>query len=128
MLRPAEAANIATFLSVTCGNVQVQANPEPTTFNTSGRKIMIRWLLAMERQQRRGLTIDALLDEIAENPQCRQLTLPQHEEWQVKGVRSTYHVYFPVPVKVNIDGVDMRLRLTLLPILFPWGSVLVNMS
>ena len=40
----------------------------------------IRLLLAIEHEQRPDLTIEALIDEIADNQQYRQLTLPQPEE------------------------------------------------
>ena len=82
MLRPAEAAHVATPLTIACGKSQIQYSPEPTTFDPSGRTIMsIRLLLAIEREQRPNLTIDALIDETAENQEYRQLTLPQQEEW-----------------------------------------------
>ena len=54
MLRPAEAAHVATPLTVTCGKVQIQTNPEPTIFDPSGRTIMCaRLLLANERERER---------------------------------------------------------------------------
>ena len=40
MLRPAEAAHVATPLTITCGKIQMQSSPEPTTFDPSGRTIM----------------------------------------------------------------------------------------
>ena len=40
----------------------------------------IRLLLTTEREQRPDLTIDALIDEIDDNPKYRQLTLPQPED------------------------------------------------
>ena len=120
MLRPAEAAHVATPLPVTCGKIQIQTNPEPTTFDPSGRPIMsIRLLLAIERETRPELTIDGLIDEITANENYQQLTLPQPEEWQVKGVTSTYHAYSPIPVKVCIDGVDMRFGATIITDAFP---------
>ena len=83
MLRPAEAAHVATPLTVTCGKIQIQTNQEPTTFDPSGRTIMsARLLLAIERETRPELTIDALIEEMTANENCRQLTLPQPEEWQ----------------------------------------------
>ena len=46
----------------------LQTNPEPTTFDPSGRTILsIRLLLAIEREPRPDITIDALIYEIAEN-------------------------------------------------------------
>ena len=49
MLRAAEAAHIATPLTITCGMVQMQTSPELTTFDPSGRTIMsLRLLLAIE--------------------------------------------------------------------------------
>ena len=76
-LPPAEAAHIdiATPLTITCGKVQLQTNPEPFT---SGRTIMSnRLLLAIESKQRPDLTLDALSHEIvAEKLQCRPLTIP----------------------------------------------------
>ena len=128
MLRPAEAAHMATPLTTTCGTIQMQTNPEPTTFDSSGRTIMsIRFLLAIEREQRPDLTIDALIDEIAANPEYRQLTLPQPEEWQVKGMTPTYHANSPIPVKVNIGGVDICFEATVITDAFPQESVWVNM-
>ena len=44
-LRPAEAAHIATPLTITCGEIQMQSNPEPTTFDPSGRTIISSCLL-----------------------------------------------------------------------------------
>ena len=97
MLRPAEAARVAAPLTITCGKIQMQANPEPTTFDPSCRTIKsIRLLLAIEREHRPDLTIEALFEEVAANEKYRQLTLPQPEERQVKGMTSTYHV-FPSP-------------------------------
>ena len=114
MLRPAEAAHVATPLTIICEKIQMEANPEPTTFDPSGRTIMsIRLLLAIEREHRPGLTIEALIKEIAANQKYRQLTLPQPEEWLVKGMTSTYHAYSPIPVKINIDGVDVCFGATL---------------
>ena len=53
MLRPAEPAHVVTPLTVTCGKIQIQTNPEPTTFDPSGRTIMsARLLLAIERERR----------------------------------------------------------------------------
>ena len=124
-LRPAEAAHVATPLTVTCGKIQIQTNPEPTTFDPSGRTIMsARLLLAVERETHSELTIDALIEEITANENCRQLTLPQPEEWQKKGVTSTYHAYSPIPVKVCIDGVDMRFGATIITDAFPPGICL----
>ena len=78
LLRPAEAAHMATPLTITCRKIKMQANPEPTTFDPSGRTVMsICLLLAIEREQRPDLTIDALIDEIAANQEYRQLTLPK---------------------------------------------------
>ena len=116
MLSSAEAAHIATPLTITCGKVQLQTNREPITFDPSGRTIMsIRLLLAIERKRRPDLTLDALIDKtVAENPQCRQLTIPQPEKWQVYGVSSTYHAYTPIPVKVNVDGVDVRFETSII--------------
>ena len=57
MLRPAEAAHVTTPLTVTCGKIQIQTNPEPTTFDPSGRTIMsARLLLAIERDAPRTHT------------------------------------------------------------------------
>ena len=68
MLRPAEAAHVATPLTVTCGKIQIQTNPEPITLDPSGRTNMsARLLLAIERETRPGLTIDALIDEMTTN-------------------------------------------------------------
>ena len=50
-------------------------------------------LLAIEREQRPELTIEALMDETSEDPQYCQLTLPQPKEWQGKGVTSTYQAH-----------------------------------
>ena len=125
MLRPAEAAHVATPLIVACGKIQIQTNPEPITFDPSGRTIMsVRLLLAIERETRPELTIDALIDEIIANENYQQMTLPQPEEWQVKGVTSTYHAYSPIPVKVCIDCVDMRFGATIITDAFPPGICL----
>ena len=125
MLRPAESAHVATSLTVKCGKIQIQTNPEPTTSDLSGRTIMsIRLLLAIEREARPELTIDGLIDEITANENYQQLTLPQPEEWQVKGVTSTYHAYSPIPVKVCINGVDMRFGATIITDAFPSGICL----
>ena len=68
MLGPTEAAHVATPLTVTCGKIQIQTNPESTTFDPSRRTIMsVRLLLAIERETRPELTIDALIDEITAN-------------------------------------------------------------
>ena len=83
-----------------------------------------RLLLAIERETRPGLTLDALIDEMTRAENCRQLTLPQPEEWQVKGVTSTYHAYSAIPVKVCIDGVDMRFGATIITDAFPPGICL----
>ena len=65
MLRPAEPAHMATPLTITCDKIQIQTNAEPTTFDPSGRTIMsVRLLLAIERETRPELTIDALIDEM----------------------------------------------------------------
>ena len=84
----------------------------------------IRLLLAIEREQRPDLTIDALVDENAENQEYRQLTLPQPEEWQVKGMTPTYHTYSPIPVKVNIDKVDVCFEATVITDTFHPGICL----
>ena len=124
-LRQAETAHIGTPLTITCGKIQIQTNPEPTIFDSSGRTIMsICLLLAIEREQRSDLTIDALNDEIAENQEHRQLTLPQPEEWQVKGLTPTYQAYSPVLVKVNINRVDVRFEATVITDTFPPGICL----
>ena len=39
MLRPGEAAHVAMSLTITCGKVQMQTSPKPTTFEASGRTI-----------------------------------------------------------------------------------------
>ena len=125
MLRPAEATHIATHLTITCGKIEMQTNPEPTTFDPSGQTIMsIRLLLAIEREQRPDLTIEALIEEIAANQKHRQLTLPQPEEWQVKGMTPTYHTYSPIPVRINIDGVDVCFGATVITDAFPRGICL----
>ena len=80
-LRPAEAEHVATSLTVTCGKIQIQTSPEPTTFDPSGRTIMsARLLLAIERETRPELIIDALIEEMTTNENYQQLTLPQPEE------------------------------------------------
>ena len=123
MLRPAEVAHVTTPLTITCGKIQVQTSPEPTTFNLSGRTMMsVRLLLAIERKTRPEHTIDTLIDKIIANENCRQLTLRQSEEWQVKGVTSTYHAYSPIPVRVCIDGVDMCFEATVITDAFPLES------
>ena len=120
MLRLAEAAHIATPLTITCGKIQIPASPEPTTIHPLGRTIMsIRLLLAIEREQRPDLTIEAMIDEIAQNQSYQQLALPQPEEWQVTGMTSTYHAYSPIPVKVNIDGVEVCFQATVITDTFP---------
>ena len=125
LLRPAEAAHIATPLTITCEKLQIQTSPEPTTFDPSGRTIRsTRLLLAIERDQRPDLTIDALIDEIAGNQEYRQLTLSQHEEWLVKSMAPTFPAYSPVPVKVNIDTVDVFFEATVNTDTFPPGICL----
>ena len=76
-------------------------------------------MLAIERETRNELTIEALMNELAANENCRQLTLPQPEEWQVKGVTSTYHAYSSIPVKACKDGVDARFDGTVITDVFP---------
>ena len=72
MLRPAEVAHLTTPLTITCGKIHIQTNPEPTTFDPNGRTIMsIRLLLANERETRPKLTIDELIDEIIANENCQ---------------------------------------------------------
>ena len=69
MIRPAEAAHVATPVTITCGKIQRQRIVEPTTFDQSGRTIKsIRLLQAVEREQRLELTIESLVDEISNNP------------------------------------------------------------
>ena len=120
---PAEIAHTATPLTITCGEIQIQTSPEPTTFDPSGRAIRsIRICLATERETRPEITIETLINEIATNENYRQSTLPQPEEWQVKGVTSTYHAYSPIPVKACIDGVDMRFEATVITDAFPLES------
>ena len=124
-LRPAEVAYTAPSLTITCGKIQFQTSLETTTFNPSGRTIMsIRLLLAIARETRPKRTIEALMNELAANDNCRQLTLPQPEEWQVKEVTSTYHAYSPIPVKACIDGVDVRFDATVITDVFPPGICL----
>ena len=71
------------------------------------------------------MTVDALIDEIAENPQDRQLMLPKPEEWQIKGVTLTHHAFSPIPVKINIDRMDLRFEATFINDAFPPEFVLV---
>ena len=124
-LRVAEKAHAAPSLKITCGKIQIQTSSEPTTFDPSGRTMMsIRLLLAIERETRPELTIETLINELATNENCRQLTLPQPEEWQVKGVTSTFHAYSPIPVKACIDGVDVRFEATEITNVFPPGICL----
>ena len=78
--------------------------------------------MAIERETRPELTIETLIDEIVTREDCRQLTLPQPEEWQVKGVTSTYHAYSHVSVKVCIDGKDIRFEATVITDAFPLES------
>ena len=113
MLRPGETAHITTPLTVTSGKIQKQTSPDSTTFDPSGRTTMsIRLQLAIEREQRPNLTIEELIEEIAQNRDYRQLTLPQPEEYQVKGMTATYHAYTPIPINVNITGVDVCFAAT----------------
>ena len=57
--RPDEAIHVAIPLTVTCGNIQVQNNPEPTSFDPVGRTIMLmKLLLAAEKTCRPELTQD----------------------------------------------------------------------
>ena len=125
MLRPAENTHVAIPLNITCRKIQLQVNAEPTTFDPSGRTIIsIRLLLAIEREQRPEMTIDDLIEEISVNPQYHQFTLPQPEEWPVKGVTSTYHAYSPIPVKMNMDDLDIRFEATVITDAFPPGICL----
>ena len=125
MLRPAEMAHRATPLTITCGKIQIQTSPEPTTFNLSGRTIMsIRLSLAIEQETRPEITIETLMNEIATNENYRQSTLPQPEEGQVEGVTSMYHAYSPIPVRACIDGVDMRFEAPVITDAFPPGICL----
>ena len=39
-LRPAELENIVTPLVITCGRIQIQFSPEPTTFDLTGRTVV----------------------------------------------------------------------------------------
>ena len=60
ILWSAEAAHIATLLTITCEKIQVQVSPELIIFDPSGRTIMsIRLLLAIEQEQRPELTLVA---------------------------------------------------------------------
>ena len=84
----------------------------------------IRLLLAIKREHRPDLTIEALIEEIAADQKYRQLTLPQPEELQVKEMTPTYHAYSPIPVKINIDGVDVCFGATNFTDAFPPGICL----
>ena len=42
----------------------------------------------------------------------------------MKGVTSTYHAYTPIPVKIRINGVDMRFGATIITDAFPPGICL----
>ena len=77
------------------------------------RSLSFRLLLAIEREKRPELTIEILKDEIA-NESYQHLTLPQLEEWQMKGVTSTYHAYCPTTVKVCVDVLDMCFEATVI--------------
>ena len=80
-LRPAEAAYTTPSLTITFEKIQIRTSSEPTTFDPSGRTIIsIRLLLAIERETRPELTIEALMNELAVNENWQQLTLPQPEE------------------------------------------------
>ena len=91
MLRPAESAHVATPLTVTCGKIQIQTNPEPTTFDPSGRTIMsIRLLLAIEREARPELTFDGLIDEITANENYPTIDSPSTR--RMASERSYLHI------------------------------------
>ena len=67
------------------------------------------------------LLLESLIDELSSHPAHPQLTLPQPEEWQVKGATSTYHACSLIPVKANIDVFDMRIDATVITDAFPPG-------
>ena len=108
-----------------CENVGVEedmayrlwAKPSPTPI----QPVIMR---AIEREQRPELTNKSFFDEIDDNPPYRQLTLQQLEEWQVKGDTSTYHADSPIPVKVNVDKINMRFEATVITDAFPPGLCL----
>ena len=111
MLRPAEDAHIAMPLTITCGKIQIQTSSEPTIFDPSGQTIMlIRLLLAIEREQRPDLTIDALIDEIAENQEYRQLTLRQSRGMASEVYDTDIPCMFPNPSNGEYRRSRFRFR------------------
>ena len=86
---------------------------QPPSIHSDGQLCLFDYCcLSIERETRPEFTLEALMNELADIENCQQLTLPQLEEVQVKGVTSTYHAYSPIPVKACIDGVDVRFEAT----------------
>ena len=127
-LRPDEPMHAAAPITVTCGKIQMQTSPEPTSFDSTGRTIMsIRLFLVAERVHRPELTLEVLRSEIANNPRSQCVALSVPEEWKVDEDRKTnmtYHAYSPVTVQASIDGVDMKFDATVVFDNFPPGVCL----
>ena len=124
-LRPAELENMTTPLVITCGTIQIQTCPEPTTFDLTGRTVVSAKLaLASAKTDCPELTLESYIRKLTDDTKVQQITLPRPTEWQAKGLSATFSALTPVPKQANIDGVDMRFDATVITDNFPPGVCL----
>ena len=122
-LRPAELENLVTPLVVTCGNIQVQTSPEPTTFDITGKTIVsVKLTLAAARANCPELTLESFMRQLLNNIKIQQTTLPQPTEWQMEELPITFNALTPVPIQANIDGVVLQFDATAITDAFPPGT------
>ena len=123
-LRPAELENIVTHLVVTCGKIQIQTSPEPTTFDLTGKTIVsVKLGLAASRAKCPELNRESFKRQLL-NKKIQQTTLTRPTEGQTEELPTTFNAFMTVPIQANIDRVDMRFDATVITDVFPLGICL----
>ena len=104
----------AAPVMITCGQKQPCTALEPPSPNCQETMISIHLLLSVEQQTRPSLTLHQLKEELCRNRHLRVASrpLPQYADENLDQLTSAQKVktIAPVPVAINIDGVDMRFH------------------
>ena len=108
----AEAGGPSRSIIVTCGEKQVLTTLEAPAPNCTETLISIHWLLSAEQKLRPALTLAQLKEELCRNTKYTIAARPlphftREDETKLAPVQKVKTIS-PVPVAINVDGVDMK--------------------
>ena len=125
----AEAGGPSRPVSVTCGKKQVLTTFEASAPDCTETLISIHLMLSAEQQHCPDLTLAQLKEALCRNTKYKSASRPlfhflREVEKKLVTVQK-FETVFPVPVAINVDGVDVKFdAIVVLEGLFPQGLYL----